>query len=82
MRGFGGYLIRVLGDHFVKVDEERIRIVGTGRSFGVVLDRKDRTVFQTKAFHGVIIQIDFRYDGTRFLQFFACRGETVILCGD
>lgn len=74
--------MRELLHHVGELGEEIVRIVGTGRGFGVVLDTEERQLFVAHAFVGVVVEIDVGdFDVARGKRF-GIDAKAMILSGD
>src|SRR5437867_5855802 len=65
-----------------KLFEQVIRIVRTGRSFGMVLNTECRRRPMLEAFDGVVVQIDVSNVDLVHIQAFRIHSETMILRGN
>ena len=73
---------RVLGDHVVEINKQRVGIIWSGCGFGVILHREHRLVLETQALDSVVVQIHFGDDRAGFFQFLAGGGKSVVLRRD
>ena len=68
--------------HVGELGEEVVRIVGTRRGFGVILDGEQGDVFVAHAFVGVVVEIQVRDFDVARGQRFGIDAEAMILRGD
>ena len=74
--------MRELLHHVGELREQVVRIMGTGRGFGVVLHAEERQFFVAHAFVGVVVEIDVSDFHIAGRQRFGIDAESVILRGD
>ena len=77
-----GILAFVLLDHFNKIFEQIHRVMRTGRSFRVILDREQRIFLVAQSFDGLIIKILMDHFNLRGIQALHINTEPMVLRRD